>query len=112
MVDPAHFQRLYRAARAEGPEALAAFVGLCDVYSSLANRALCESLEPERRQAVERNLPPAVAAERLGIALRKLTRARFTVYREICIPIEGQTRGYTVSERALDAHLARQRSLR
>lgn len=53
MVDPAHFQRLYRAARADGPEALAAFIGLCNVYSALANRALCESLEPERRQAVD-----------------------------------------------------------
>jgi flavin-dependent dehydrogenase len=50
-----------------------------------------------------------VAAERLGIALRKLTRERFTTYRDICIPIEGQARGYVVSERALDAFLARQR---
>jgi hypothetical protein len=63
-------------------------------------------------QCGERNLPPAIAAGRLGISVRKLTRERFTTYRDICIPIEGQSRGYVVNERALDALLVRQRTRR
>ena len=57
----------------------------------------------------DRNIRPSLAADRLGITVRKLTRERFTTYREICIPIEGQSRGYVVSERALVVYLLRQR---
>ena len=62
------------------------------------------------RPPPERNISPKEAAKRLGISVRKLTRGRFTTYREICVPIAGQTRGYVVSEPALASLLQRQRS--
>lgn len=90
----------------------------------LRSLALCASLiraearfhmagrEKRDTEVPSRNLRPKVAAERLGISVRKLTRERFTTYREICIPIEGQSRGYVVSEPALEALLVRQRAAR
>lgn len=111
-MDASPLQRMFQAAQAEGITALAAFGCLCAVYASRAKREVQASLEPSLPPLVDRNLSPAAAAERLGISVRKLTRGRFTVYRHVCIPIEGQSRGYVVSERALNERLARQRARR
>jgi hypothetical protein len=104
---------MFQAARAaDGIATLAAFLGLCTVYASKARREISSRLEGPKAPAFERNLRPVIAAERLGISVRKLTRERFTTYRDICVPIEGQTRGYVVNERALTERLVRQRASR
>ena len=110
---------LDEAKAASGVQSLAVFAALCIVYSDEARREIGYRLNGPKREPVpepvkpaERNVRPAVAAERLGISVRKLTRGRFTTYREICIPLDGQSRGYVVSERALETMLVRQRQMR
>lgn len=107
---------LEAAKAAPGLNTLAVFTELCIFYSDEARREIGYRVAGGSRReptpTTERNVRPKVAADRLGISVRKLTRGRFTVYRGICIPIEGQTRGYVVSERALDSLLTSQRSER
>lgn len=115
-MDPTPFQRMYDdAKRVSGIQSLAVFAALCMTYADEARKEIGYRvsgpiLAPVVRTA--RNVKPAEAAARLGISVRKLTRGRFTTYREVCIPIEGQTRGYVVSEPALDGLLSRQRRSR
>lgn len=112
-MDPTPFQRMYEdAKRVPGIQSLAVFAALCMTYADEARKEIGYRVSGPRTEAekpVERNVRPIVAAARLGISVRKLTRGRFTTYREVCIPIEGQTRGYVVSEPALEAMLRRQR---
>lgn len=50
-MDIAFFNRAYQAARAEGPLALAAFLGLCTVYAGRARQEISAGLEePQRRK--------------------------------------------------------------
>lgn len=106
---------MFEAAKAaHGLQNLAVFTALCIFYADEARREMGYRIAggPRREpvpQAAERNIRPAVAAERLGISVRKLTRGRFTTYREICVPIPGQSRGYVVSERALETLIVGQR---
>lgn len=100
------------AKAASGIQTLAVFAALCSTYADEARREIGYRVTggQGREPAVERNLSPLVAAGRLGISLRKLTRERFTVYRSICVPLDGQTRGYVVNEHALGVLLERQRA--
>lgn len=110
-MDPLLFHKLFTEARAGGMVTLAAFVGMLTAYEEEGRKALLAAMGTFPGVAAEdRNVSPRVAAERLGIAVRKLTRERFTTYRHLCVPIEGQTRGYVVNERALTEYIARQRA--